>query len=241
MFFALTSKKNDGHKYIAYLHNKGIRCFVVSKLDKEFADLPDSSFFVVENTLTALQMLATSHRQRFDIPVIGITGSNGKTVIKEWLYQLMNSDKEIVRSPKSYNSQIGVPLSVWQIADNHELAIFEAGISMPCEMEKLETIIQATGGIFTHLGLAHLENFEDTKALLNEKLKLFASCEWVVYCSDDTRVSDAIEERYAKEKELLNWSRKRDAKLQILSENIDKGKIELKAIYKGEEKMILLL
>ena len=113
LFFALTSKKNDGHNYIKELHKQGIRYFVVSSLGSDIKKLPDTSFFVVEDTLEALQLLAASHRKRFDIPVIGITGSNGKTVIKGWLYQLMNADKKIVRSPKSYNSQIGVPLSVW--------------------------------------------------------------------------------------------------------------------------------
>jgi len=120
----------------------------VSSLNAEIEKLPNSSFFVVSNTLDALQLLAANHRKKFDIPVIGITGSNGKTVIKEWLYYLMNEDKTIVRSPKSYNSQIGVPLSVWQMDQKDELAIFEAGISEPEEMQKLQSIIVPNIGNF---------------------------------------------------------------------------------------------
>ncbi|MGZ2370858.1 bifunctional UDP-N-acetylmuramoyl-tripeptide:D-alanyl-D-alanine ligase/alanine racemase [Ancylomarina sp. YFZ004] len=239
LFFALVGERHNGHDYIQDLYDKGIRAFVVSE-SIFYSNFEDCNFIVVADTLNAIQKLSAYHRKNFTYPVITITGSNGKTIVKEWLYQVLNPLYRIVRSPKSYNSQVGVPISVWQMTGEDELAIFEAGISKPCEMDKLETIIQATGGIFTHLGSAHLENFEDAKALLDEKLKLFASCEWVVYCSDNTRVSDAIEERYAKDKELLNWSRKTDAKLQIRSENVHKGKVELKAIYKGEEKMILL-
>ncbi len=192
LFFALTSKKNDGHKYILDLYNKGIRCFVVSKLSKEYSDLPDSSFFVVKDTLSALQLLAASHRQRFDIPVIGITGSNGKTVIKEWLYQLMNYDKKIVRSPKSYNSQIGVPLSVWQMSDDHELAIFEAGISEPEEMQKLQSIILPDIGIFTNIGQAHDENFINSTQKTGEKLNLFKKVETLIYNTDHKEVHGAV-------------------------------------------------
>ena len=239
LFFALVGERHNGHDYIQDLYDKGIRAFVVSE-NIDYSNFEDCNFIVVADTLNALQKLSAHHRKNFTYPVIAITGSNGKTIVKEWLYQVLSPHYRIVRSPKSYNSQVGVPISVWQMNSEDELAIFEAGISKPCEMDKLETIIQATGGIFTHLGAAHRENFEDTKALLNEKLKLFTSCEWIVYCDDDTRVSDAIKERYSKSKELLNWSRKSDASLRILSEKLDKGKIELKATYNGEEKMILL-
>ncbi|MCZ4694427.1 bifunctional UDP-N-acetylmuramoyl-tripeptide:D-alanyl-D-alanine ligase/alanine racemase [Ancylomarina euxinus] len=239
LFFALVGERHNGHDYIQDLYDKGIRAFVVSENINQGL-FGDCNFIVVTDTLNALQKLCAHHRKNFTYPVIAITGSNGKTIVKEWLYQVLNPHYRIVRSPKSYNSQVGVPISVWQMNLEDEFAIFEAGISKPCEMDKLETIIQATGGIFTHLGSAHLENFDDTKSLLDEKLKLFASCEWIVYCSDDIRVSDAIKERYAHQKVLLNWSRNTDSKLQIISEKLDKGKIELKAVYNGEEKTILL-
>jgi len=126
IFFALQSKRNDGHLYIGSLYKKGVRNFVVSRLNEEQERFPEASFFVVNSTLTALQRLTSEHRKHFNIPVIGITGSNGKTIVKEWLFQLMHPDKNIVRSPKSYNSQIGVPLSVWQMNETHEMALFEA-------------------------------------------------------------------------------------------------------------------
>ena len=141
LFFALKGVRNDGHKYIHNLYRKGIRFFVISDKDFPVSELEEASFFVVTDTLKALQQLAAHHRSLFDIPVVGITGSNGKTIVKEWLFQLMSADRKIVRSPKSYNSQIGVPLSVWQMNRRHELAIFEAGISRPEEMANLQTVI----------------------------------------------------------------------------------------------------
>lgn len=192
LFFALISKKNDGHNYIKDLHKQGIRYFVVSHLTDETKKLPDASFFVVDNTLAALQLLAAGHRKRFNIPVIGITGSNGKTVIKEWLYQLMNDDKKIVRSPKSYNSQIGVPLSVWQMTSNDELAIFEAGISEPEEMQKLQTIISPDIGIFTNIGQAHDENFINSTQKTGEKLNLFKKVDTLIYNIDHKEVHGAV-------------------------------------------------
>ncbi len=192
LFFALVSNKNDGHNYITSLHKQGIRYFVVSSLTDEHKKLPNTSFFVVDNTLTALQLLTSSHRKQFEIPVIGITGSNGKTVIKEWLYQLMNEDKKIVRSPKSYNSQIGVPLSVWQMNENHELGIFEAGISEPEEMQKLQSIIVPNIGIFTNIGQAHNENFINSTQKTGEKLNLFKKVNTLIYCNDHKEVHGAV-------------------------------------------------
>src|ERR1041384_7690721 len=146
LFFALTGPRRDGHQFIAELYNKGVRNFVISKKMKT-SDLPEANFILVDDSLEALQKLATFHRKQFSIPVIGITGSNGKTIVKEWLYQLLHEKFNIVRSPKSYNSQIGVPLSVWQMNSHHELAIFEAGISQPGEMVHLKRIIDPTVGI----------------------------------------------------------------------------------------------
>jgi len=192
LFFALSSKNNDGYNYIKDLHKQGIRNFVVNRMNDEVRNLSDSSFFVVKNTLTALQLLAAAHRKRFDIPVLAITGSNGKTVIKEWLYQLMSEDKNIVRSPKSYNSQIGVPLSVWQMNNNHELAIFEAGISEPDEMNKLEAIIKPNIGIFTNIGQAHNENFINATQKTGEKLNLFKKVNTLIYNTDHKEVHGAV-------------------------------------------------
>lgn len=137
IFFALETKSNDGHKYVTELYLSGVRNFVVSNYLPEWKEMNQCNILVVKNTLQALHKLVTSHRNNFDIPIIGITGSNGKTIVKEWLYQLLQEDFNIVRSPRSYNSQVGVPLSVWQLNSKTELGIFEAGISMPDEMEYL--------------------------------------------------------------------------------------------------------
>ena len=149
LFFALVSKKNNGHKYLNELYEKGVRNFVVSE---NVVKHRDANYILVENTLDALQKFTAHHRKNFNIPVIGITGSNGKTIVKEWLFQLMARDKDIVRSPKSYNSQIGVPLSVWQMNEGHNLGIFEAGISEPDEMDKLQPPIMAlvSGAVFPY-------------------------------------------------------------------------------------------
>lgn len=192
LFFALKSKKNNGHNYIVELHKQGIRCFVISSFSDSIKNLPDTNYFVVNDTLEALQVLAAKHRSGFDIPVIGITGSNGKTVIKEWLYQLMNADRKIVRSPKSYNSQIGVPLSVWQMDNSDELAIFEAGISEPDEMTKIQPVILPEIGIFTNIGQAHAENFINSAQKTGEKLNLFKKVKTLIYNIDQKVVHGAI-------------------------------------------------
>ena len=158
LFFALRSARNDGHRYIADLYRRGVRNFVVEA--KGYDDfLPGANFLIVPSPLAALQRLAERHRDEFDVPIIGITGSNGKTMVKEWLYQLLLPSQKIVRSPRSYNSQIGVPLSVWLLNEQTEVGIFEAGISQPGEMFALRDIIQPTIGVFTSLGTAHQENF----------------------------------------------------------------------------------
>lgn len=192
LFFALSSKRNNGHLYIGSLYKKGVRNFVVATLSDEPARFPEASFFIVPSTLAALQRLASEHRKSFNIPVIGVTGSNGKTIIKEWLYQLMHQDKNIVRSPKSYNSQIGVPLSVWQMTEHHELAIFEAGISEPEEMQRLQPIIQPSIGIFTNIGQAHDENFINHAQKTGEKLNLFTKVDTLVYSSNHKEIHGAI-------------------------------------------------
>jgi alanine racemase len=172
LFFALKGPRRDGHLFIAEVYKKGVRNFVVSEF-VDTAAYPEADFVIVKDTLVALQQLAAYHRKQFAIPVIGITGSNGKTIVKEWLYQLLHTDYNIVRSPKSYNSQIGVPLSVWQMNEQHTLALFEAGISQPGEMEKLEKIIQPTIGVLTNIGEAHSEGFNSMEEKEAEKRILF--------------------------------------------------------------------
>jgi len=216
MFFALVSTRNDGHKYIKELYDRGIRNFMVSTLPDNPDTYQEANFIIVANTTRALQALAKAHRQKFNIPVIGITGSNGKTIIKEWLYQLMQSSQQIVRSPKSYNSQIGVPLSVWQMDKKNELAIFEAGISEPDEMDKLQPIIQPTIGIFSNIGEAHSENFISLHQKIGEKLKLFTKVDTLIYCSDHSELQEVIIRSEILESiKAFTWSRKQAADLLI--------------------------
>ncbi|HEX7845361.1 MAG TPA: bifunctional UDP-N-acetylmuramoyl-tripeptide:D-alanyl-D-alanine ligase/alanine racemase [Chitinophagaceae bacterium] len=179
LFFALKGPRRDGHQFIPELYKKGIRNFVISE-SINGSLYPGANFLLVDETLVALQQLASYHRQQFSIPVIGISGSNGKTVVKEWLYQLLHEDFNIVRSPKSYNSQIGVPLSVWQLNELHTLGIFEAGISEQGEMLRLERVIKPTIGVLTNIGEAHSNGFNDDEHKFREKMVLFRNCEVVI-------------------------------------------------------------
>ncbi len=179
LFFALVGPNNDAHIYISSLIEKGVQHFVVNYIPEGLSD--KVAFFVVENTLDALQQFATYHRNQFNIPIIGLTGSNGKTIVKEWLNFLLSPDYNIIRSPKSYNSQVGVPLSVLSIKDKYNLGIFEAGISKMNEMEKLQNIINPTIGVLTSIGSAHDEGFANTEEKINEKLKLFKDSEVLIY------------------------------------------------------------
>ncbi|MDR1089616.1 MAG: bifunctional UDP-N-acetylmuramoyl-tripeptide:D-alanyl-D-alanine ligase/alanine racemase [Prevotella sp.] len=207
LFFALSTKNNDGHKYINELYELGVRSFVVTKLLPGWEEYNDANFLVVANTLAALQRLAAHHRNRFDVPVIGITGSNGKTVVKEWLYQILHQDFNIAHSPRSYNSQIGVPLSVWQMNSHTQLGIFEAGISQPEEMSKLEGIIRPSIGIFTNIGQAHQEGFKSMKQKCLEKLELFIHCD-VIICEEENELIDECMEIACLSHKRLTWSRK---------------------------------
>ena len=209
LFFALTTKRNSGVKYIPELYARGVRNFVAGEADRD--TLPagtygGANFLWVPNPLKALQKLAETHRERFDIPVIGITGSNGKTVVKEWLHQLLSPDRYIVRSPRSYNSQIGVPLSVWQLNEQTDLGIFEAGISEPEEMGALKRIIQPTIGILTSIGGAHQENFPSIQDKCIEKLQLFKDCDVIIYDGDNELISDCVSKSMLTAREIA-WSR----------------------------------
>jgi alanine racemase len=234
LFFALNARR-DGHEFIAEAYTAGVRNFVVGHRPDTI--MPDANFLVVNDVLTALQMLAAYHRNQFQLDVIGVTGSNGKTIVKEWLYQLMSPEKSIVRNPKSYNSQIGVPLSVWQISDTHSLGIFEAGISAPGEMEKLETIIKPTIGVLTHMGTAHDEGFESPEQKLIEKLKLFKDCKQLIYNYE--ALIDHKDE--LAKRDCFSWSRKFNmVDLYVFSETTISGKYYMRAIYKEKEIECLL-
>ena len=217
LFFALRGQRNDGNKYIEELYAKGVRAFVVDKntSSKEMVPYDKATFIVVEDTLKALQKIAAYHRKKFNIPIIGITGSNGKTIIKEWLYQILSPELSVIRSPKSYNSQIGVPLSVWQLNDTHQLGIFEAGISRPNEMQKLEEIIRPKIGIFANIGEAHGKNFKNVKEKIEEKLKLFNNVDTLIYCLDHKEIKVAVDKLNVN---TFTWSRKnKDADVQVYS------------------------
>jgi Alr-MurF fusion protein len=235
LFVALVSDRNDGHKYIAELYEKGIRCFMVSALPPLVSQFPQATFILVPDTLKALQELGAHHRRLFHIPVIGITGSNGKTIVKEWLFQLLGRDYTIVRSPKSYNSQIGVPLSVWKMTTDHEFGIFEAGISRPGEMEHLAPIIRPTIGIFTNVGHAHDEHFEHPRLKVEEKLKLFVNAQTLVYCSDYSLITDCLQADAAyRHLKTFTWSRNHDADLTISRVAKDNGQTHIKAQYRSD-------
>jgi alanine racemase len=220
LFFALKGPRRDGHAFINEAHKKGIRNFVVSQQPAEKLD--DVNIILVKDVLNALQSLAAHHRSRFHIPVIGITGSNGKTVVKEWLNQLLNDRYNIVRSPKSYNSQIGVPLSVWQLNDTATLGIFEAGISQSNEMDNLQKIIQPDIGIFTNIGDAHSGGFLNNRQKIREKLRLFTKVKTLIYCRDFPELNEAVASMYKQLKtgsekpfEIISWSTVSDAELHI--------------------------
>lgn len=224
LFFALKTKTNNGHNFISELYRLRVRNFVVNEMLPEYYAMQGANFLVVKDTLKALQKLATHHRKQFNIPVIGITGSNGKTIVKEFLYQLLHKEFNIVRSPRSYNSQLGVPLSVWQMSDKNTLGIFEAGISQPDEMERLQPIIAPTIGIITSIGEAHQENFISTTQKCMEKLTLFKDCEAIIYDEDNKFISNCIESACLSHKAIA-WSRT-DSDAPLYVESIVKKETE---------------
>ncbi|MBN9382334.1 MAG: bifunctional UDP-N-acetylmuramoyl-tripeptide:D-alanyl-D-alanine ligase/alanine racemase [Chitinophagaceae bacterium] len=205
LFFAVKGPRRDGRQFMEELYKRGVRNFVVDAWDGE-EGLAGANVIRVDNVLEALQCLTAFHRRQFSLPVIGITGSNGKTTVKEWLNQLLEDEYQIVRSPKSYNSQIGVPLSVWQLNASHELAIFEAGISRRGEMQRLAEIIRPTIGVFTNIGEAHSEGFSGRAEKAAEKLQLFRDAEVLIYSSDQPEVVNAVKE-WAGKAVLFTWGR----------------------------------
>ena len=207
LFFALRTRKGDGHQYIPDLYRRGVRSFVVATLPADYAvQFPEAAFLRVLSPLKALQRLAERHREEYELPVVGITGSNGKTLVKEWLYQVLSPTMHVTRSPRSYNSQVGVPLSVWLLDERSQAAVFEAGISQPGEMAALRAIVQPTVGIMTNIGQAHQENFSSIEEKCMEKLSLFADTAALVYDADDAVVAQGVEAMGYRGKRLC-WSR----------------------------------
>ena len=199
LFFAIETEKNDGHLYIPQLYHAGVRNFVITKVMREFSTCAEANFFFVDNAVEALQRLAQRHRQQFHYPVVGITGSNGKTIVKEWLTSILDDKFRVVKSPDSYNSRLGVPLSVWNMSDNHDIAVFEAGISKPNEMRPLADIIDPTIGILTNIGAAHAQFFQTNIRKIIEKLKLFQHVEVMIYHNDNEELNMVLQlPEYAK-------------------------------------------
>jgi len=202
VFFAINGENQDGHKYLDEAFDKGIRLFVV---EREIEDMEEGNVLKVDSAITALQQIVAYHRQTFNYPVIAISGSNGKTIVKEWLSSLTISRYNVVKSPKSYNSQVGVPLSVWQMNDYHTLGIFEAGISKAGEMKTLEKIIKPKIGIFTNIGEAHNEGFSSKKEKAEEKALLFKNCEKVIYRKGNPYIENAIQKYKSDGKGIYRW------------------------------------
>jgi len=231
LFFAIKGIRHDGHKFISDLYALGVRSFVVETLPEKMAHFAEAGFIVVPNSLDALQLLAAYHRKQFYKKVVAITGSNGKTILKEWIYQAIHADIHVVRSPKSFNSQVGVPLSLWQIEPQYDIALIEAGISMPDEMEKLELMIRPDIGIFTNLGEPHQENFTDYYQKCAEKLKLFKNCKKLIYCSDYAVISELLDKPGFEKMQKFTWSRHLKADLQISHVKKDESKTIISARY----------
>ena len=233
LFFAIKTRHGDGHKYIGELYQRGVRDFVVTK-PGEYKEYCDANFIVVEDSTAALQVLAAHHRSQFRLPVVGITGSDGKTIVKEWLYHIVTENHSITRSPRSYNSQIGVPLSVWRLHEENTLGIFEAGISQTSEMEKLQQIIKPTIGIITNISGAHQENFSTIEEKCCEKLLLFKECEVIIYNADNNIISKAVESMQLSSRKIA-WSQKKsDSVLYIESVEKDGHGTTIRYRYKAK-------
>jgi len=231
VFFAISGKRNDGHQYINELIDKGVRSFVVEEIRDSYTKNKKCNFILVKNSLKAFQDFAAFHRKKFNIPIVGITGSNGKTIVKEWLFFLLDGEKNIVRNPKSYNSQVGVPLSVLLIEKHHQIGIFEAGISQTGEMGKLEKIINPTIGLITNIGDAHQENFKSQEQKIIEKLKLFKNTNQIIYCSDYEIIDREISKLKTSKKNIFRWSEKKQADLEIKKILISKNSTQITATF----------
>ncbi|MDR2835369.1 MAG: bifunctional UDP-N-acetylmuramoyl-tripeptide:D-alanyl-D-alanine ligase/alanine racemase [Bacteroidales bacterium] len=233
LFIAIKGKYNDGIKYIEEEYKKGVRSFIINE-NIDYHKFADACFIKVENSITALQQLAAYKRNLYNIPIIGITGSNGKTIVKEWLSWILNEKFNLTKNPKSYNSQIGVPLSVWHLNNFSELGIFEAGISQPDEMKNLEKIIRPTIGILTNIGTAHQANFSTIEQKIKEKLLLFQNSETLIYNCDDELINLG-EKKLSGEKKIITWSKKNTGIVNITKIVKKENKTQISFIYKGKE------
>ena len=235
LFIALKGKNHDGHNFIDNLFQNGIRIYMVEKLPDDFNEYIGAAFIETANTLTALQLLASFVRKSFKSPVIAVTGSAGKTVVKEWLADILGLTTSVIRSPKSYNSQIGVPLSILKLDDKYKLGIFEAGISLPGEMGKLQQIIEPDIGVITNIGDAHSENFQDNLMKAEEKLKLFISSSLIIYCSDHELIHQSIlNNEILKSKKLIDWScEKEKAAIYVKKSLLPRGRTGISTTFKG--------
>lgn len=231
IFVAISTDSNDGHNYIDEAYQKGIRSFIIENTTK-CPSLENVNIILVKNSFSAIQALARHHRKAFDIPVVSITGSNGKTIVKEWLAECLNDKYSCFKSPLSYNSQLGVPLSVLQLEDFHEIAVFEAGISQPDEMDELEKIIQPQYGIMTNIGDAHDSGFESRAQKLDEKLLLFKNCKTIIYCKDHTTIDATLTKR--KDLEVLNWGQHPEADYRIIADTRTGSKTTITLKYKRQ-------
>ena len=229
VFFAIKGINHDGHQYVENLYYKGVRIFVVVNLPSGLSALSDAAFIKVDDTVAALQKLAAFKREEFKSTVVAITGSAGKTIVKEWLADIMGMTTSVVRSPKSYNSQIGVPLSVWKLNNKYKLGIFEAGISLPGEMERIQRVINPQIGIITNIGDAHSENFSNITEKAKEKLKLFRNAETIIFCRDNKIIRDLLlQDKSYKSKRLIDWSfEEKGAEYFIKKKSLPDGKTAL--------------
>ncbi len=240
MFFAITTSTNDGHRYIAELYDAGVRAFVVSHIPEDMKTKTDAVFFRVPDVTRALQTIAAYHRDGFSGTVIGITGSRGKTTVKEWLYQLLADDYSIVRSPRSFNSQIGVPLSVWEITPETQLAIIEAGVSRHGEMKSLKPIISPNIGIITNINSEHAEGFRSLQQKAEEKAALMSNCRCLVYCLDDQPIRDAVE-KTCNPIVSIGWSRLDVSAPLFISEiNQTESTTEIRYVFESKQSSVTL-
>jgi alanine racemase len=212
LFVAIRTSRNDGHFFIPALYANGVRNFLVEVIPTS-NHLPEANFIVVENAMDGLKQIAANHRNQFDFPIVGITGSNGKTIVKEWLFSLLKDDFNIARSPKSFNSQLGVALSLWNLGVENNLAIIEAGISQMGEMIHLSKMIRPTSGIFTNIGSAHAENFEGLEEKVKEKLQLFYDSKLLIYCADHLIIEKEIQQSF--QNKTVSWGFTNLADVQI--------------------------
>ena len=223
LFCAIKGEQHDGHNYIETLLNSGVNSFMVEHIPSHLEDR-DANYILVENVLQAIQRFAKNHREQFSFPIVGITGSNGKTIVKEWCYQLLYPQLNVARNPRSYNSQIGVPISVLDLRDSHEIGLFEAGISQVGEMVKLQKIIQPTMGIFTNIGDAHSAGFLNETEKIYQKLSLFEKCKSLVFRREENLLTDIID-RFTNERNIVvyDWSDTSPAFLQVqkIQENVN--------------------